>query len=124
LLLNKLPDTVALNEPFNPGMFAEVSSEEVACDVIERFYRSMRRKFRRQGVAISKHVGGEVTDNLFGDTRSDTGKRRRRADKGRITIDTELSRNFSLLIKTPGHFTAHLPAPTRRFSAYRTFRQA
>ena len=81
LLLNKLPDTVALNEPFNPGMFAEVSSEEVACDVIERFYRSMRRKFRRQGVVISKHVGGEVTDNLFGDTRSDTGKRRRRATR-------------------------------------------
>jgi len=80
----------------------------------------MRRKIRRQGVAVSKHVGSEVTDNLFGDTRSDTGKRRRRAGKGRITIDTGLSRNFSLVIKPPGHFTAHLPVLTRRFPAYRT----
>jgi hypothetical protein len=93
LLLNKLPDTVALSEPFNPRMFAEVSSEEEACDVIEQFYRRMRRKIRRQGVAISRHVGGEVTDNLFGDTRSDTGERRRRAGKGKIAIDKELSQD-------------------------------
>jgi hypothetical protein len=80
LLLNKLPDTVALSVPFNAGMFAEVSGEEETCDVIERFYR----KIRRQGVAISKLVGGEVTDNLFvGDAKSGSGKRRRRAGKGR-----------------------------------------
>ena len=117
LLLNELPDTVALSEPFNPGMFAEVSSEEEACDVIERFYRRMRRKILRQGGAISRHVGGEVTDNLFGDTSSDTGKRSLRAGKGRIPVDKELTRDFSLVIKTPGRFTAHLPALTRRFPA-------
>jgi hypothetical protein len=122
LLLNKLPDTVALSEPFNPRMFAEVSSEEEACDVIEHFYLRMRRKIRRQGVAISRHVGGEVTDNLFGDTRSDTGERRRRAGKGKITIDKELSHDFSLVIKTPGRFTAHLPALTRRFPAFAIIR--
>jgi len=80
----------------------------------------MRRKIRRQGVAVSKHVGSEITDNPFGDTRSDIGNRRRRAGKGRITIDTGLSRNFSLVIKTPGHFAVHLPDLTRRFPAYRT----
>jgi hypothetical protein len=106
LLLNRLPDTVALNEPFNPGMFAEVSSEEEACDVIERFYRRMRRMIRRHGVAISRHVGGKVTNNLFGDTGSDAGNRQRRAGKGKIAIDKELTRDFTLIIKTPGRFTA------------------
>ena len=122
MLLNKLPDTVALSEPFNPGIFAEVSSEEEVCEIIERFYRRMRGKIRRQGVAVSKHVGGEVTDNLFDDTRSDTGKRSRRAGKGRIAIDKELSRNFSLVIKTPGRFTAHLPTLARRFPAFAIIR--
>src|SRR5215210_222595 len=101
LLLNKLPDTVALSEPFNPGMFAEVSSEEDACDIIERFYRRMRRKVRTQGVAISRHGGGEVTDNLFGHAKSDSGKRQQRASKGKISIDKALTRDFLLVIKTP-----------------------
>ena len=122
LLLNRLPDTVALNEPFNPGMFAEVSSEEEACDVIERFYRRMRRMIRRHGVAVSRHVGGEATDNLFGDTKSDAGKRQRRAGKGKIAIDKELTRDFTLIIKTPGRFTAHLPGLTRRFPCYAIIR--
>jgi hypothetical protein len=122
LLLNKLPNTVALSEPFNPGMFGEVSSEEEACDVIERFYRRMRRRIRRHSVAISRHIGGEVTDNLFDDTRSDTGERRRRAGKGKIAIDKELTHDFSLVIKTPGRFTAHLPSLTRRFPAFAIIR--
>ena len=121
-LLNKLPDTVALSEPFNPGMFAEISGEEDACDVIERFYRRMRRKIRTQGVAISRHVGGEVTDNLFGQAKSDSGKRQRRASKGKITIDKDLTRDFLLAIKTPGRFTAHLPALTSRFEAFAIIR--
>jgi len=122
LLLNKLPDTVALSEPFNPGMFAEVSSEEDACDIIERFYRRMRRKVRTQGVAISRHGGGEVTDNLFGHAKSDSGKRQQRASKGKISIDKALTRDFLLVIKTPGRFTAHLPALTRRFQAFAIIR--
>ena len=122
LLLNKLPDTVALSEPFNPGMFAEVSSEEEACDVIERFYRRMRRSIRRRGVAISRHIDGEVTDNLFDGTRSDTGKRRWRAGKRKIAVDKELTSDFSLVIKTPGRFKAHLPALTRRFPVFAIIR--
>jgi hypothetical protein len=103
-------------------MFAEASSEEEACDIIERFYRRMRRKIRTQGVAVSKHVDGEVTDNLFGHAKSDTGKRRRRASKGKITIDKDLTCDFLLVIKTPGRFTAHLPALTRRFEAFAIIR--
>jgi hypothetical protein len=118
LLLNRLPDTVALSEPFNPRMFAEVSSEEEACDVIERFYRRMRRMIRRDGEAISRHVGGEATDNLFSDARSDAGKRQRRAGKGRIAVDKELTHDFTLVMKTPGRFTAHLPGLTRRFPCF------
>jgi hypothetical protein len=44
------------------------SGTTVACDVLEPFYRRLRRKIRRQVVAISKHVGGEVTNTLLDDT--------------------------------------------------------
>jgi len=118
LLLNKLPNTVALSEPFNPRMFAEVSDEEEACDIIERFYRRMRRKVFRQGVAISRHVGGEVTDNLFGAAKSDTGRRQRSTNKGKIAVDKDLTRDFLLVIKTPGRFTALLPVLAQRFPCY------
>ena len=60
-LLNKLPDIVALSEPIAPGKFAEhMPDHEAVCDGIERFYRRMRRMARREGVVISKHVGGVV----------------------------------------------------------------
>jgi hypothetical protein len=80
VLLNELPDTVAHSEPFNPLMSADVSSEEAACDVIVRFYRRMRRKILTQGVAISRHVGGEIADNLFCQAKSDSSKRQQDKD--------------------------------------------
>ena len=121
-LLNNLPDTVALSEPFNPGMFTEAAGEEEVCDVIERFYRRMRRMIRKQGVAISRHIGGDVTDNLFGQTKSATGKRQQTASKGRIAVNKDLSRDFLLIIKTPGRFTTHLPTLTTRFPAFAIIR--
>ena len=50
-LLNKLPDTLALAEPIDPGQFAYLLPDhEAVCDGIELFYRDMRRMALRQGV--------------------------------------------------------------------------
>jgi hypothetical protein len=67
-LLNKLPDTVALAEPISPGKFDQLSSEEheTKTDDVEKFYRRMREMSLRQGVVISKHVGGAVPGNTKG----------------------------------------------------------
>src|SRR5918998_1919242 len=81
-LLNKLPETVALSEPIAPGRFADrLPDHEAVCDGIEEYYCNMRKLALREGVVISKHVGGVVPDNHKEEVE---GVRRHIAQKGRI----------------------------------------
>lgn len=115
-LLNKLPNTVALSEPIAPGTFeVYIPDQEAVCDQIELYYRRMRRRARKKGTVISKHVGGVVPDNTKGEVE---GVRRRIAEKGDITLEKELSPGFTLAIKQPGLFTALLPTLVKRFRCY------
>ncbi len=115
-LLNKLPDTVALSEPIAPGQFADrLPDHEAVCDGIEGYFRTMRKMALREGVVISKHVGGVVPDNTKGEVE---GVRRRIAQKGRIEVDKDLRPGFYLAIKQPNMFTALLPTLTRRFPCF------
>jgi hypothetical protein len=119
-LLNKLPNTVALSEPIAPGKFEKcMPDREAACDQIELYYRRMRRRARKEGIVISKHVGGAVPDNTKGMVE---GVRRRIAEKGEIILDKELSAGFTLAIKQPGMFTALLPILAKRFPCYAVVR--
>jgi hypothetical protein len=115
-LLNKLPETVALSEPIAPGRFADrLPDHEAVCDGIEEYYRSMRRMALREGVVISKHVGGVVPDNTKGEVG---GARRRIAQKGRIAVGKDLRPGFYLAIKQPRMFTALLPTLAKRFPCF------
>jgi hypothetical protein len=69
-LLNTLPDTVALHEPIAPGRFADAEDEGAVLEGLERFFRRMRRMIRREKVAVSKNVGGRITDNAYEQERS------------------------------------------------------
>lgn len=115
-LLNKLPETVALSEPIAPGRFADrLPDHEAVCDGIEEYYHSMRRMALREGVVISKHVGGVVPEN----TKEEVGGVRRRiAQKGRIAVGKDLRPGFYLAIKQPKMFTALLPTLAKRFPCY------
>jgi len=115
-LLNKLPNTVALSEPINPGRYADrIPDYDAVADGIEEFYRTMRKMALGQGEVISKHVGGKVPDNSKG---MKDGVRQRIADKGRIEVGKELQPDFYLAIKQPGLFTAILPTLAKRFPCY------
>jgi len=115
-LLNKLPETVALSEPIAPGRFADLLPDhEAVCDGIEEYYRDMRRMALREGVVISKHVGGVVPDNTKGEVE---GVRRRIAQKGRIAVGKDLRPGFYLAIKQPRMFTALLPSLAKRFPCF------
>lgn len=66
-LLNKLPNTIALSEPIPPRKFEDYMPDlEAVCDLVERYFRRMRRNALRKGFVISKHVGGIVPDNTKG----------------------------------------------------------
>jgi hypothetical protein len=119
-LLNKLPDTVALSEPISPGRYANrMPDYEGVADGIEEYYRDMRKMALREGLVISKHVGGMVPDNSKG---MKDGVRQRIVDKGQIPVGKDLQRDFYLAIKQPGMFTALLPTLVKRFPCFAIIR--
>ena len=119
-LLNKLPNTVALSEPISPGRYANrMPDYEGVADGIEEYYRDMRKMALREGLVISKHVGGMVPDNSKG---MKDGVRQRIADKGQIPVGKDLQRDFYLAIKQPGMFTALLPTLVKRFPCFAIIR--
>jgi hypothetical protein len=125
-LLNQLPDTVALHEPIAPGKFADARDESDVLEGVERFYRRMRRMIRRERVAVSKNVGGRITDNAYEQSRSRSGLRTQTggkgAEKGKVVIDKELKKEFRLIVKQPALFSALLPVLAQRFPCYAVVR--
>ena len=118
-LLNKLPNTVALDEPIGPNRFAgHQSDHEAVCDGIERFYRQMRRMALEEGTVRTKHVGGAVPDNHFADEKGEDGLRRLITESGKVSVGKEIQPGFYLAVKEPGLFTAVLPTLAERFPCY------
>ncbi len=121
-LLNKLPDTVAVLEPFGPGRFAELLDREAVADAMERWYRKSRRRALEEGEVVTKHVGGEIPDNPFGARREGEDVRQWLASKGRIRVGKDLERDFFLVVKDPPMFTALLPVLAPRFPTFAVVR--
>ncbi len=118
-LLNKLPDTVALHEPIPPRRFAGLETEDAVLAGVEKFFGRMRHTILTRKVAISKHVDGEVPDNVYEGTSSGDGPRPHAGkEKGEIPVTKELERDFFLVIKHPAMFTALLPVLAKQFSCY------
>jgi hypothetical protein len=117
-LLDKAPNTVALNAPITPGRFAELLPDlDAVADGIEQYFRRARRRIRKEGVAISKHAGGQIADNAYGRPDAE-GRRKSVLEKGKIPVHKELDDRFFLIIKQPGLFTAMLPQLATRLPCY------
>ena len=117
-LLDKAPNTVALNAPITPGRFAELLPDlDAVADGIEQYFRRARRRIHKQGVAISKHAGGQISDNAYGRPDAE-GRRKSVLEKGKISVHKELDDHFFLVIKQPGLFTALLPQLAARLPCY------
>jgi Sulfotransferase family len=114
-LLNKLPDTVALHEPMNVWEFPNCPDAAAIADVIERFCGDTRKSLLEKGIAVSKHVGGLIPDNVAADQVNRTGTRLRHTEHGPVKIEKPLSHDFSLAIKHPVAFTALLETLSERF---------
>ena len=114
-LLNKLPDTVALHEPMNVWEFPNCPDAAAIADVIDRFCTDTRKSLLEKGVAVSKHVGGLIPDNVAADQVNRSGTRLRHTEHGPVRIDKPLTEQFTLAIKHPVAFTALLPTLCKRF---------
>src|SRR3954468_1534298 len=117
-LLNKLPNTVALHEPMNVWEFPNCPDADAIADVIERFCADTRKSLLENGVAVSKHVGGLIPDNVAADQVNRSGTRLRHTEHGPVRIDKPLSEKFALAIKHPVAFTALLGTLSQRFECF------
>jgi hypothetical protein len=121
-LLNKLPDTVALNEPLEVKKFRKLRSVEDRCDLIQQFFRHTRRSLIARGLATSKQYGGTIPDNNFADEIDSNGTRPEQVKRGEVNISKDLSPDFLLCIKNPGLFTGLLDGLVGRYPTFAVIR--
>lgn len=120
-LLNKANDTVALHEPIEPHLVPD-SNDQKTIDYIKSFFEQQRNSILESAVATSKSVKGRVPDNHIGSFDKQNGKRSFLLDGNQISINKPLSRNFKLVIKQPGLFSALLQILLPSFPCYATIR--
>lgn len=151
-LLNKVANTVALDEPMDWWQFTgaappapagpfprmarrllgrlrpvtrphrEAPPANVLCRNIERFCEGARRSIDGRGVALSRHVDGKVLGSKVADHTTESGLRAKLAERGEIAIDRDLSAGFLLAVKHNSGFTALLEGLTERFPVYAVVR--
>jgi len=121
-LLNRLPDTVALDEPIDFNKLIRWRHHVLICKYINRFFRQSRRSISTRQTATSKHVGGVVVTNHLDNQRDDSESRKKMVSKGEIRIDKALGSDFLLAIKHPAMFTAILESLSKRFPTYAVIR--
>ena len=121
-LLNKVPNTVALHEPMNVWDFPACKNASAIADVIESFCQDTRKSLHEHGYAISKHVGGNIPDNVAADQVNQKGTRLRHTEHGKVFVEKPLSPEFVLAIKHPVAFTALLETLSQRFECYAIIR--
>jgi hypothetical protein len=102
--------------------FAGFEGHEEICQAIQRFCDEQRMSIHERKRAISRNVGGAVTDNPYGKDQSDAGLRQSIVSRGGIVIDKKLSQDFMLLIKHNSAFTAVLEGLVKRFPVYAVVR--
>ena len=108
-LAGAAPDTVALSEPLDPGIFDDAENPDAACARIRDFVTATRAGILTEGRAPSMQVDGRLDDSRVSDEPTADGLRPPRGGLGEIRLEEPLSRNFTLLIKHNGMFAMLLP---------------
>lgn len=121
-LLNdpKVPNTVALDEPYDRAAIAAIEPQRFLAFVEAEFDRC-RRMLLEEGEAICT-VGAQGLANHYDSSRSETGLRERVVSSGKIRPTKSLSRNFCLAVKHTIPFTAMLDQLRERYPVYAIIR--
>jgi hypothetical protein len=115
-LLNRIPNTVALNEPLNPAALGIQPNDDARRDFVTQFMASQRQSILTTGRATAMGIDGRICDNCVGAPIN--GTRSYLATKGEVEIVRPSRPDFYLLIKHPFIFTALLRPLLSRFPVY------
>ncbi len=124
-LLNKLPNTVALNEPIAYRRIEPLSNHQEMCAYICRFFEQMRDSIYHHKIAESKTVNGKITDNMASEQfgkGSTTREWVASSEDKKFFIEKELINDFLLIIKKPVIFTMVLEQLIQYFPVYAIIR--
>jgi len=120
-LLNKVNNTIALNEPMTVN-FAKGTTKQQVCAEISEFFTSSRKSILQNKKILTTHVNGSVPDNTFGNEKNNNGLRINHLESAFIQIENDLSDNFTLCIKHMGLFALLLNELTALFPCYAIIR--
>ncbi len=123
VLLNKTENCIALDEPMQVHkLFRQSSTSQLK--LINSFFKENRKSLLKNGVAVSKHVGGVVSDNHFEAAKSgeNQSKRANIEERGSVRFNKILDKDFRLVVKHPAAFTALLPTLKTEFACFAIIR--
>lgn len=112
LLLSKINDMLALNEPMRT---ARHKSRPAAIEAIPAFFKQTRKDILERGVATARVVNGKMTDNHFSNEK---GQRKTLVSKEEFRVNKPLSPNFALAIKHNALFTILLEDLVKTYPVY------
>lgn len=113
-LLGEAADTLALFEPMPVDLLPTAPDAAVA--EVARYFGQVRQRALTRGLAPSKHRGGRVPDNPYGERAGRDEARPWLVEQGEIEVGKPLSPDFRLVIKHNAAFSALLPALGNRFA--------
>jgi hypothetical protein len=123
-LLNKLDNTVALDEPFGREL-VEHREADAFCQEIVRFYERSRESLLRNRTGLSRQADGRIPDNIIGDEFEQVGEARLRqgfTKTGVVSFDKSLTEDFPLLVKQVAVFAPILGSLVGYFPCFAVMR--
>jgi hypothetical protein len=115
-LLNELPNTVALDEPYARS---DIKGLSIAgfIDIVEKSFATQRQMILKRKQAISTRLINGGLGNHYGNADS-RGIRKRQVEIGTIDVNKILCPDFNLIVKHTLPFTATIRELMKKFPTY------
>lgn len=120
ILLNELPNVVALDEPIERAEISQVHPRGFL-QFIDNNFNSIQQMIQQTNKAISTQVDGRL-DNHYLDRRERNSLRQRAVSVGMIEVNKKLDDNFLLVIKHIVPFTANVDRFMQYYPTYAVVR--
>ncbi|MEM8947847.1 MAG: hypothetical protein AAGA21_03420 [Pseudomonadota bacterium] len=116
-LLNKLPDVVALDEPFERERLQKIPGPDAFLTIVDNQFKSQRSMIETKGEADSTLSENGYLANHYA-TKGDTTTLRKRQVALNKMRDVNAASDFKLIIKHTLPFTAQLKELARRYETF------